>query len=111
MGLAAGESDSDEDGPLNASRTRNNESGNVAPSTNITEARTNLQNARSALANAREENARLEGMRVMPIGSSLTSTSANSAPNTFVIRSNGDNSMQIERRQALREAIDIDSID
>jgi hypothetical protein len=73
----------------------------------VSEAQASLLHARTALASAREENTRLEGM---PYGSSPAAgthrTGAGLMPTTFVIRSNGSDSMQIERRQALREAID-----
>lgn len=106
MGLSGNEdSESDEDdNPFLTRRIAGSSIGNPSVDVDVAQARTNLQNARSSLASAREENERLEGMRVIPIGGSVRSTNA---PTTFVIRSNGDSdSMQIERRQALREAID-----
>lgn len=105
MGLGINDdSESDDDDNPFLSRRLGSSIGNSSVNADVTEARTNLQNARSSLASAREENTRLEAMRVIPVGGSVRSSNA---PTTFVIRSNGDaGSMQIERRQALREAID-----
>jgi len=68
-----------------------------------TAARVSLLHARSALASAREDSARLNGSDLTPYGAARMGGSG--MPTTFVIRSNGEG-MQIERRQALQEAVD-----
>jgi hypothetical protein len=69
----------------------------------INDANASLEQARTALASAREDSARLGNADLTPHGITRLGSGV---PTTFVIRSNGNNNMQIERRAALREAID-----
>jgi hypothetical protein len=102
MGGMSGQEDSDEDDePPRPVQIRQVQTMPMDMSREMNEATTSLAQARTTLASAREDNARLGSMDLTRLGG------AGGTPATFVIRSNGGNgSVQIERRAALREAID-----